>query len=94
LRVQFLPPVQPNHVGVNSFQSVAHQANLTSSASLMKQSIGTYIREVGNEMKKVSWPKRDQLIESTIITIVVCLIITMFVYAIDIIFTWLFSLFF
>ena len=60
----------------------------------MKQNIGTFVREVGNEMKKVSWPKRDQLIESTIVTIVVCLIITAFVYAIDIIFTWLFSLFF
>ena len=60
----------------------------------MKQNIGGFVREVGNEMKKVSWPKRDQLIESTIVTIAVCLIITLFVYAVDIVFTWLFSLFF
>jgi preprotein translocase subunit SecE len=60
----------------------------------MKQSIGTFVREVGNEMKKVSWPKKEQLQESTIVTIAVCLIITVFVYAIDIIFTWLFGLFF
>jgi preprotein translocase subunit SecE len=60
----------------------------------MKQSIGTFVREVGNEMKKVSWPKKEQLIESTIITIVVCLIITLFVFAVDQIFSRLFGLFF
>jgi len=58
----------------------------------MKQSIGTFVREVGNEMKKVSWPKKDQLQESTIVTIVVCLIITLFVFAIDRIFAFVFDL--
>jgi preprotein translocase subunit SecE len=60
----------------------------------MKQTIGTFVREVGNEMKKVSWPKKDQLQEATIITIVTCVIITVFVYAVDIVFTKLFGLLF
>ncbi|MBS1914484.1 MAG: preprotein translocase subunit SecE [Bacteroidetes bacterium] len=60
----------------------------------MNQNIGGFVREVGNEMKKVSWPKKEQLWESTIVTIVVCLIIAIFVYAIDLIFTGLFGLVF
>jgi len=60
----------------------------------MKQNIGTFVREVGNEMKKVSWPKKEQLQEATIVTIVTCVIITAFVYVIDLIFTWLFGLIF
>ncbi|MDB5035150.1 MAG: Preprotein translocase subunit SecE [Chlorobi bacterium] len=57
----------------------------------MKQNIGNFVREVGNEMKKVSWPNKDQLQESTIITIVTCVIIMVFVYVIDIAFTKLFT---
>ncbi|HVZ41096.1 MAG TPA: preprotein translocase subunit SecE [Candidatus Kapabacteria bacterium] len=60
----------------------------------MNQNIGGFVRDVGNEMKKVSWPKKEQLWESTIVTIVVCLIIAIFVYAIDLIFTGLFGLVF
>lgn len=60
----------------------------------MKQNIGTFVREVGNEMKKVSWPKKEQLQEATIITIITCTIVTAFVYVIDLTFTWLFGLFF
>ncbi|MEO5931103.1 MAG: preprotein translocase subunit SecE [Candidatus Kapaibacterium sp.] len=57
----------------------------------MKQNIGNFVREVGNEMKKVSWPNKDQLQESTIITIVTCVIIMVFVYVIDLAFTKLFT---
>ncbi len=60
----------------------------------MKQNIGGFVREVGNEMKKVSWPKKEQLQESTIITIVTCAIISIFVYVVDLAFTWLFGLMF
>ncbi|MEP7220636.1 MAG: preprotein translocase subunit SecE [Bacteroidota bacterium] len=57
----------------------------------MKQNIGNFVREVGNEMKKVSWPNKDQLQESTIITIVTCVIIMVFVYVVDLAFTKLFT---
>ncbi len=60
----------------------------------MKQNLGTFVREVGNEMKKVSWPKKAQLQESTIVTIVTCLIITAFVYVVDLVFTRLFNFIF
>lgn len=60
----------------------------------MKQSIGTFVREVGNEMKKVSWPKKEQLQESTIVTIVSCIMVMVFVYVVDLIFSKLFGVIF
>jgi len=57
----------------------------------MKQSVGTFVREVGNEMKKVSWPKKDQLQEATIVTIATCVIVMIFVYVIDLVFSKIFS---
>ncbi len=60
----------------------------------MKKQIVSFVREVGSEMKKVSWPKKEQLQESTIVTIVTCAVITVFVYVVDIIFTRVFSFIF
>lgn len=34
-------------------------------------------------MKKVTWPTRDELKESTAIVVVLCLILAVFTYAID-----------
>lgn len=60
----------------------------------MKQNIGTFVREVGNEMKKVSWPKKEQLQESTVVVIVVCLLIALFVFIVDFVFSKLFGFLF
>ncbi len=45
--------------------------------------IKTYLGEVAKEMKKVSWPTRQQLRESTYIVIITTLIFTAFVYVVD-----------
>ncbi|GMV53000.1 MAG: preprotein translocase subunit SecE [Chlorobi bacterium] len=42
-----------------------------------------FFTEVNKEMKKVSWPTRDQLRESTMVVIVTSLIITAIVFVID-----------
>lgn len=39
--------------------------------------------DVSKEMKKVAWPTKEQLQESTIVVVVVCIVITAFVFAID-----------
>lgn len=44
-----------------------------------------YLNEVAKEMKKVSWPTRAQLRESTYIVIITMLIFTAFVYLIDLV---------
>jgi preprotein translocase subunit SecE len=49
----------------------------------MVGSLKEFIAEVQKEMKKVSWPTREQLRESTVVVIVTCLVITTIVYGID-----------
>jgi preprotein translocase subunit SecE len=49
----------------------------------MIESLKTFVEDVQKEMKKVSWPTREQLREATTVVIVICLIITVFVYLVD-----------
>jgi len=56
--------------------------------------IKSFTKEVVVEMKKVSWPTREQLSESTKIVIAATLILTAFVFLVDQISTWLYSLLF
>jgi preprotein translocase subunit SecE len=43
----------------------------------------SFFNDVSKEMKKVSWPTREQLRESTIVVGVTCVIISLFVWVID-----------
>jgi len=52
-------------------------------AKIMKEKIINFVNDVVKEMKKVTWPTRDELKESTSIVIVVCLILAVFTYVID-----------
>ena len=49
----------------------------------MKEKIIAFFTDVVKEMNKVTWPKKDDLRDSTVIVLVVCLIISAFVYAVD-----------
>ncbi len=49
----------------------------------MKDKIIAFFTDVVKEMKKVTWPKKDDLRDSTIIVLVVCVIIAGFVYVVD-----------
>lgn len=49
----------------------------------MKEKIIAFFTDVVKEMKKVTWPKKDDLRDSTIIVLVVCLILAGFVYLVD-----------
>jgi preprotein translocase subunit SecE len=49
----------------------------------MKDKIIGFFTDVVKEMKKVTWPKKDDLRDSTVIVLAVCLIIAAFVYAVD-----------
>ncbi len=42
-----------------------------------------FIVEVQKEMKKVSWPTREQLKESTIVVLTITFILTVFIYLVD-----------
>ncbi|MEO6939462.1 MAG: preprotein translocase subunit SecE [Candidatus Kapaibacterium sp.] len=49
------------------------------------KSLGFFF-DVAKEMRKVSWPKRLELQDATVITLVVCVILSIFVFVVDKIF--------
>ena len=57
----------------------------------MKEKIINFFNDVVKEMKKVTWPTREELKESTTIVIVSCLLIALFTYLVDMSITQLFK---
>ena len=49
----------------------------------MKEKIIAFVTDAVKEMKKVTWPRPEELRESTIIVLVVCAVIATFVYGVD-----------
>lgn len=49
----------------------------------MKDKIIAFFTDVYKEMSKVTWPKKNELQDSTVLVLVVCLIIAVFVYFVD-----------
>jgi len=49
----------------------------------MKDKIKKFFEDVVKEMKKVTWPNKDELMESTKIVIVTCLALAGFTWVID-----------
>ncbi len=57
----------------------------------MKQKIIDFFQGVKKEMRKVTWPTKEELKESTAIVIVVCLLFALFTYAVDMSITQIFQ---
>ncbi|HMN47942.1 MAG TPA: preprotein translocase subunit SecE [Ignavibacteriaceae bacterium] len=49
----------------------------------MKDKIIAFFQDVVKEMKKVTWPTKAELIESTKVVIAVCIVLALFTYVID-----------
>lgn len=56
--------------------------------------ISKFLKEVVAELRKVTWPSKDEMIGSTIVTIVVSVIVALFIGVVDQILTYLISLIF
>ena len=52
----------------------------------LKQKSFSFFSDVAREMRKVSWPKREELQDASIITLVLCVILAAFTFASDKIF--------
>ncbi len=52
----------------------------------LKSKSFTFFTDVSREMRKVSWPKREELQDATVITLVLCLILSIFTFGVDKIF--------
>jgi preprotein translocase subunit SecE len=53
--------------------------------SIKDKATGFFI-DVNKEMKKVTWPKREELIDATIVTLGLCALFSVFVFGVDKIF--------
>ncbi len=42
-----------------------------------------YLEEVSKEMRKVTWPTRSELINSTVVTIIATVVISLFIFITD-----------
>ena len=51
----------------------------------MKDKIIAFFTDVSKEMKKVTWPHANELRDSTAVVLVVCGIISLFVYGVDLV---------
>ncbi len=49
--------------------------------------ITKFFEDVRNEFKKVSWPSRQELIDSTIIVLVFTIILSAFIFGVDRVYT-------
>jgi preprotein translocase subunit SecE len=49
-----------------------------------------FVREVRAELKKVSWPTREEVIRYSIIVFVALVVFTLFVFGLDFVFEWFF----
>lgn len=49
----------------------------------MLEKLKKFLKEVQAELRKVTWPTKDELIGSTIVTIVVSLIVALFIGVVD-----------
>lgn len=65
-----------------STASVSKQPVPTNRANGAEQ-IRRYLRESRIELKKVTWPSREQTINLTVVVVVVCVVIALFLGGID-----------
>lgn len=47
------------------------------------EKIKKYLKEVAAELRKVTWPTKDELVGSTIVTVVVSFIVAIFIGIVD-----------
>ena len=55
----------------------------TRSKSGEKKSIGTFLHEVRIELRKVTWPTRKELMQSTVVVLVAVAIMTAYTFVLD-----------
>ena len=49
----------------------------------MIQKISKYFSEVSQELSKVSWPSREELYGSTAVVLVLCVLLSVFIFGVD-----------
>lgn len=53
--------------------------------------MGAYLRDIRGELKKVTWPGKNDLVKTTIAVLVISLFFGIYLFGVDFIFTRIFS---
>ena len=61
--------------------NMATQANSNNKGE--SRSLGKFLRSVKSELKKVSWPNRQEIKNNTSVVIVVCILVTILLWILD-----------
>ena len=59
------------------------QPSSTQTGRRERRERGTFVKESWGELKKVEWPNRAQVIQGTIVVIIACVIVGVFLYGAD-----------
>ncbi|MBC92349.1 MAG: preprotein translocase subunit SecE [Rhodospirillaceae bacterium] len=59
---------------------------------MAKPSVGEFVRQVRQEVSKVTWPSRKETVQSVIMVFVMVAIAALFFFAVDILLAWLVQL--
>lgn len=59
----------------------------------MLQRLTTYLKEVRIELKKVTWPTREETTRYTLVVIVVSIALAVFLGGLDVVFQWVLNTF-
>ena len=51
-----------------------------------------FVRGVVTELRRVTWPTRDEWVAATVLTVGLVVVIGLFTYGLDVLFGWLFDL--
>ena len=57
----------------------------TSKLGITRTKIGRFFKDIRNELKKVIWPTREQLIKSTVSVLVICFLLGGIIWVSDLI---------
>ncbi len=53
--------------------------------------MGAYLRDVRGEMKKVTWPSKDDLVKTTIAVLIISLFFGVYLFGVDVVFARIFQ---
>ena len=74
---------QMQRSGADQRQRPAPQSRPAAGAPSERTTPTQYVREVREEMRKVAWPKRDEVINSSVVVLVAVVVLTLLIFGYD-----------
>ncbi len=80
------PPAAPRARNQAQVRAASMQPASAQTGRREQRERGRFVKEAWAELKKVEWPSRSQVIQGTIVVIIACVIVGVYLYAADQIF--------